>query len=84
MKMLERYFWDPFFARLIVPLTYGRARHPEGWRLLPTGRKKVLSFGNEKKNEFSFCISLTYLYLWLASKVLTLEKTQNSFGFLLA
>ena len=24
---------------------------------------KILSFGNEKKNLFSFCISLTYLYL---------------------
>ena len=26
-------------------------------------RSKVLSFGNKKKNEFSFCIPLTYSYL---------------------
>ena len=28
----------------------------------------VLSFGNKKKNEFSFCISLTYLYLCTQNK----------------
>ncbi len=26
-------------------------------------RSKVLSLGNEKKNKFSFCISLAYSYL---------------------
>jgi len=30
-------------------------------------RSKILSFGNEKKNEFSFCISLTYSYLCIVN-----------------
>ncbi len=30
---------------------------------VPLTSPKVLTFGNEKKNEFSFCISLTYSYL---------------------
>ena len=30
---------------------------------VPLAWPKVLPFGNEKKNEFSFCISLTYSYL---------------------
>ena len=37
-----------YFTHLFVPLTY---------------RSKVLSFGNEKKDKFSFCISLIYSYL---------------------
>ena len=36
--------------------------------------RKILTFGNEKKNEFSFCISLIYSYLWLRRRYSRLEN----------
>ena len=40
-------------------------------------RRRYFRSEEEKKNEFFFCSSLAYSYLWLAPKVLSLGKTKK-------
>ncbi len=42
---------------------------------------KLLPFGNEKKNKFSFCISLTYSFTLASPKLLSFGKVQINFAF---